>query len=450
MTVSPKIKITLVVLIILAGCGFMAFAYFFNRSTLEITSDAPFSIQITGVRSEYCQSSPCSITVAPGHYEIEISKTDFESVKEQVDLNLGQTLSKTYHLSATPKVTPIGPWNPENLFNTSPGLQNKLQALSLNTSSTTWTLVANQLAKISGLNFLEINSDASWIVAENAQAASAIPTNPEKTQPISLTPGINYYFAPHSNTIYFIADNPDNSLPSLYRKNLDSSDSPERLLNFIRTIPNPLLIISPDQSRLAMLERPDQKSSSLYLLDLKTKTRRVINQQELISDFLWLPPSTTGLTTQPIIDQSITPDNSTTSTLTTDSTPQNFLIEKINSQTLLPNLYLANTVDPENQALLPLSTRLSALYPLDSTHLILAQPSAAAATTSDLATPAATPPDLTAPGFTLLNFDLSSLQTQTIFPIPDYTIPQKIEYSLANHTLYFLINSTVYSLAPIL
>lgn len=427
MTVSPKIKIALIVLILLAGCGFIAFAVFFNRATLEVSAEAPFSIMAVNQRSQDCSASPCSMVLAPGHYDLQITKTGFQSVTDQVDLKIGQTTSKTYQLAATPKVLPVGPWNPENLFSNSQIWQSKLLQLSLSTSSTAWTLISNQLAKINNLIFLEINSDASWIIAETSNAASAIPTNLDKHKPLSLTAGTNYFFAPNSDVIYYIAANPDSSLPSLYRRNLDGDEQPELLINFLRTINNPQLIISQDQFHVALIDRPSDISSSLYLIDLQAKTRRAVNQDELISNFAWLPGSD-GMDSPVISDQSVTPDNSPAAA----SKSLNFLVEKINSETLLPNLYLASTNDPETQSLLPISGGLSALALIDNSHVILAQSYA----------------DIS--GFSLLNFDLTTQQTQPVFQVPDLAPPQKIDYSAATHTLYFLVNSTVYSLAPIL
>lgn len=421
MKVSPKLRLISIIVLLIVGSGFIVFAVFFNRGTLEVIADLPYNVNIIGLKSQSCTVNPCAITLAPGDYSVQISKTEYQTISDQVQLSIGQTITKSYQLQPVPRFQPLGPWNPDRLFSNQETILAKLSNLDLFIPSSHWSIISNQLGKLSNFTYLEVNSAGTWIVAETAEQALAIPLSDQQSKPINLPLSLNYYFAPHSSVIYFIADNPDNSLPALFRKDLSVDQPPELLINFIRTIANPRLIINQEQTKVALLEQSNNQQANLYLIDLQAKTRQLVNQEELISNFLWLPT------------QQASANVGTNST----SPSQKFILEKINSSTLRPNLYLADSATPEDQALLPLDNDLTDLFPIDSNHLLIAQ-----------AFPNALAPS--APGFSIENFDLSTQKLQPIYSVSDLALPQKLQYESANQTLYLLIAGTVYSLSPIL
>ena len=99
---SPKLKIIISVIVLLAGLAFLIFAFFFNRATLSVTADVPFSINLVGITSRNCEKSPCSITAAPGHYQLKLRKDQFFDIAEEIDLPLGQTIEKKYLFKPLP------------------------------------------------------------------------------------------------------------------------------------------------------------------------------------------------------------------------------------------------------------------------------------------------------------------------------------------------------------
>jgi hypothetical protein len=113
MTITPKIRFAVVGLLLLTGLGFVVFAVFFNRGHLELTANAPFSVNIAGLRQENCPSSPCRLTLAPGKYDLQIFKTEFLPINDQVTVSLGQTIAKEYQLIPLPKLQVIGPYKPD-------------------------------------------------------------------------------------------------------------------------------------------------------------------------------------------------------------------------------------------------------------------------------------------------------------------------------------------------
>lgn len=408
MTLPPKIRLAIVVVVLLAGLAFLTFAVFFNRGTLEISSEAPFSVNIVGLRSVNCEKSPCELALAPGQYTVEISKAEYVTADDQIQVSLGQKTSKSYQLQLKPRLLPQGPWNPDQLFSDDLPFQEKLMALSLATTATDWTVLANKISAALPLQFLEVNGE--WLVLENQSGAKAI--NLKNEQSINLFAGVNYSFAPQSSVIYFLTDHPKTHLPALFKKDLNSTLSAESLINFVRTLKNPRLIINQEQTRLALIEQPDRQTSNLYLIDLQAKTRQIIDQAGLIKDVLWMPVSA---------DQS-----------------QNFILEKINAETFESNLYLVNTQKPEEQILLPLKNKLSTVYPLDSDHLLLTEKFGSLAD--------GTPGN----GFNLMSFNLNDLQSQTIYSLSNFDLPSKIEYQSSSKTVLMLISNTVYSLSPLL
>lgn len=410
MTVPPKLRLILIIIVLLGGIAFIVFAVFFNRGYLEINSEPPFSTNIVGLRSVECESSPCDITLAPGKYSLEISKPEYLSVTDQVEINLGQTTKKDFSLQLQPRLLPQGPWNPDQLFTDNPLLSGKILSLTLSLSSTDWTVLNNKISAFLPLKYFEISTSGEWAVLENQSQTVAINFKKEQS-PISLFPDVSYFFAPQSSVLYFITDHPKTHLPALFKKDLASEISAESLINFVRALKNPRLIINQEQTRLALIEQPDQQTTNLYLLDLQAKTRKLIDQNGLVKDFLWLPAK---------------------------GEEQYFLLEKINAETFQPNLYLINTKEPENQLLLPLNLHLASVYPLDSEQLLLAQAFDSL------------PDGSTANGFNIVKFNLSNRQGETIFSQGGYELPTKIEYSPSNKTLFLLIGNTVYSLSPLL
>jgi|GEM_PF-6399812 len=214
--------------------------------------------------------------------------------------------------------------------------------------------------------------------------------------------------------IYYLADHPKTFLPALFKKDpqKDPATPSEPLINFIRAFKNPQLVINLEQDKVAIIEQPDLQSSSLYLVDLKAKTRQVVDSDGLIKNLIWLPADS--------------------------SDSQKFIIEKVNPETFQSDLYISSTKTPQTQTLLPLSASLSTIQAIDANHLLLAQ---AFGNLSD---------DTSGRGFNLVKFNLIDSTSQQLFSTTTYDFPTKINYQPATQSVSLVIGDNIYSLSPLL
>jgi len=247
----------------------------------------------------------------------------------------------------------------------------------------------------------------------NSPEAQALLKEPYADQIAALPQNNSYFLAPDSATVYFLADNPTTYLPTLYRKKLDQNNTaPEPLINLMRKIDKPLISINPAETMVTILDQTSPESANLYLLDLVKKSRTLVEQDSLISDLLWLPA---------------------------EGEKQNFLVERINSQTMQPGLYLVDAANTVNQTALQIQTRLSAVWPLNSQEILYAE--------------SLNPGDLTgtsAAGFTVKDLNLTTQLSRDIFTVDNKNVPQKMKFESKNKILLMLIDGAVYSLSPIL
>ncbi len=420
----PKIRIILVILILIFGTAFIIFAIFFNKGYLEINAQSPYNLLVIGQKSTFCSQNICTITLAPGKYDIQLSKDEHQNIKDQIIINRDQTTSKSYQFIKNTELFVFNTWNPKNLLSNQPSLARKLQNLSLSLTSSTWDLIENQL-NLLALDYFEINNQGSWLILEQNNKSKAISLTQDATKSIDLKALINYYFAPNSSVIYFIADNPETSLPSLYRKDLNSQNSPEILVNFIQNIKNPLIKINSAQNKVAIIERVNNNSANLYLIDIQAKTRKLIAKDQLISNFMWIDSPNQTPTT--ITDLFATSEN------TQNSSPQNFIIEKINPETFQANLYLSRTDSFDQQTLLPINNNLSQITISSDQNILYAQKNSQASGDQ---------------GFTINKLNLNDLTISTLYSNFSLYLPQKLEYQNSSQTLFLLINQMIYSLAP--
>lgn len=423
MKIWPKIRIILIILILIFGTAFLIFAIFFNKGYLEISAQSPYNILVIDQKSNYCTEDICNITLAPGKYNIQLSKDGYQTIHDQIIINRDQTTTKSYRFIKNTELFAFSTWNPKNLLSNQPSLARKFQNLSLSINSTIWDLIENNL-NLLALDYLEINNQGSWIILEQDNKSKAISLTQDATKSIDLKALINYYFAPNSSVIYFIADNPENSLPSLYKKDLNSQNSPEILINFIQNIKNPLIKVNLAQDKVAIIERINNNSANLYLIDLQAKTRKLIAKDQLISNFLWIDSPSQQLT---VSDFFATPENQE------NLSSQNFIIEKINPETFQANLYLSRTDNFDQQTLLPINNYLSQITISSDQNILYAQRNSQASGDQ---------------GFTINKLNLNDLTISILYSNFSLDLPQKIEYQNSLETLYLLIGQTIYSLTP--
>ena len=327
---SPKLRIIISIIILLAGLAFLIFVFFFNRATLSVSAEAPFSINLIGITSRNCDKSPCTIAAAPGHYQLKLRKDQFFDITEEIDLPLGQTTEKKYTFKPLPSL------------------------------------------KLTGANF-------------------------------SINPA----------RIFFVADSPDKAQPTLYQQDAlltDLQASPDAskatpLLYFTRSIKRSLIAANPSQDKLALIDQTEPAAQSLYLLDLKAKSRQALEQNQQYYGAKWL-------------------------------NDQTLVVQRRNLTTIVDELYLYQDFSQSPLAL-DIISGIDLISPLDQSHFIYSQPF---------------PPldDGTRPtGFLVYSYDLSTGKSQEIFSNTDLSLPTRLEYLPREKVIYLEIDKNIYSLGPI-
>lgn len=342
---SPKLKTIISVIVLLSGLAFLVFAFFFNRATLSITAETPFSINLVGITSRSCDKSPCTITAAPGHYQLKLRKDQFFEISEEIDLPLGQTIEKKYTFKQLPSL------------------------------------------KLTGAKF-------------------------------SIDPA----------RVFFVADSPDKSRPTLYQQDsllsdLESSPDASKatpLLYFTRSIKRSIIAASPSKEKLALIDQTEPATQSLYLLDLQAKSRQALEQNQQYYGAKWL-------------------------------NDQTLLVQRRNLTTIVDELYLykdltqsqSSNIDTSSTPVgltpiaLDIISGVDLISPLDQNHFIYAQPFPKLE-------------DGTRPtGFLIYSYDLSTGQSQELFSNTDLSLPTRLEYLPGEKVIYLEIDKNIYSLGPI-
>jgi hypothetical protein len=228
-----KTRTILIALILLGGAAFIIFAVFFNRAVLSITANTPFTVEISGQQSRYCEKAGCEIVLAPGTYSYSVVREGYQPYSDEVQLRLGERVEKNYQLQQLPRLSALEDTSPQ---------------------------------------------------------ARAFLADPLPQLTAGLPSDLTYFAGPSGRYVYFLADHPKTFLPALYRKDVTlRSGSPELLLNLMRTVKKPLIRVNPEENMAVLIDQSDPQNASLYLFDLEKKSRQLLQQEVLISDALWLP-----------------------------------------------------------------------------------------------------------------------------------------------------------------
>ena len=82
----------LIIIIILGGIIYFFWGNLINHGTIIISGDAPFSVEVFGVESVYCETSPCEITQKIGAKSLIVEKEGYRSEFIDVDVKLWGTV----------------------------------------------------------------------------------------------------------------------------------------------------------------------------------------------------------------------------------------------------------------------------------------------------------------------------------------------------------------------
>lgn len=225
---QKKLYIGGLIFLVIAGTLFVLWAMFFNRGTLTVEGKAPFIINISGVRTESCASSPCSTVLAPGDYNVSVQKTGYRTVSMDVNIPIG------------------GEHREEVAFEFIPVIAKRGVEADL------------QLFAKPEINVPELDEDVPLFQEESYVA--------------------------------YLAYDSETKRQTLYVRGIANGElsEPRVAASFIRRIDDYTIIPAVDAyNAVALIDRGDEEST-LYLVDLSAKTRNNVLELLFIEDATWI------------------------------------------------------------------------------------------------------------------------------------------------------------------
>ena len=240
------------------GIGYLVWAVFLNRSTIIINAKAPFTLAISGLRSENCSTDSCSTAVVPGDYNFTIKKTGYKDLTKTITVPFGRAYEETVKLEFIPIITQ-----------------------STKTKAEIFP-PPFQLSKTESEK-LGVNTDTQLFFSD---------------APTGATPKF----------VTYINRNQTNNRQTLYiaplrggaRQNNDATQQtasadlqigePQIVTSFLRDLQTPLIAPNMAGDKVAVIDRaPDQ--ATLYMIDQQAKNRAAIASYPAIRNLRWIPAS---------------------------------------------------------------------------------------------------------------------------------------------------------------
>jgi hypothetical protein len=347
----------------------MLFALFLNKGKLTITAKAPYLLDIGGFKSVSCTTDLCSVEVAPGKYDIKAQKADYQDVDLQVSVPIGGEAAEQIEFKIIPTLTALGDESSLNLF--------------------------------------------------------AMPKAEAEDLPKT---GLFY----ETNYVLYLERDQQTHRQTLYYRSIENGLAGAKTVaaSFMRDLKNPLIASSIEKNnKIAVIDAADT-GSTLYMIDLKEKTRTNLFSYPIIKDVKWLPGS------------------------------DDFLFEAKDSADITDSIFLYSFAQQKAQKL-DLKTPLADVVPVTKDRLIAATIQQTGAD-SDLSGQegqlvtlgeSETSPNVagiisitTAPVLKFVDYSLISGQSRLLKSAPDLNLPQKGKISDTGKSAYYMIDGKDFEL----
>ena len=238
--VQRKIWLGILIGIILMGVAYLVWAVFLNRSTIVINAKAPFTLAISGLRTENCSIDSCSTAVVPGDYNITIKKTGYKDLTKTITVPFGRVYEETVKLEFIPIITQ-----------------------STKTKAEIFP-PEFQLTK-TDRDKLGVSQDTKLFFSDA----------PSGTTPKFVT---------------YISRNETNNRQTLYIATIGDNPTPQIVTSFLRDLQTPVIVPNQTGDKVAVIDQsPDQ--ATLYMIDQQAKNRAAIASYPAIRDLRWIPAS---------------------------------------------------------------------------------------------------------------------------------------------------------------
>jgi hypothetical protein len=207
----------------------MVFAFFLNRGTLVIVSDAPYIVNVFAGKTAACAEDTCRIVVAPGEYNITLKKEGYKDESLKVSIPIGGEHKEEVDFEFIPYIT---------------------------------------------------------LASENDAKLFDKPVIDDATLPKD---GIFY----GDNYLAYLERDPGTHRLTLYLRGFQDGklQAKTAVTSFIRDPQNYKLILSVDEQKKIALIDNTADGATLYMIDLKEKTRTSVFSYPQILDVKWLPSS---------------------------------------------------------------------------------------------------------------------------------------------------------------
>jgi len=405
-------KISLIGFISLAVLGalFLLFAMFLNKGTLTIHATAPYIMNIGNFKNESCPADDCSVTLAPGTYEVTLKKEGYRDSVITVDVPIGGEKKETVDFVFVPTLRLDGDESTMRIF-------------------------------------------ATPVVA------------PADDMPDS---GIFY----ENNYLAYIARDAVSHRQTLYVRTIADGKAGDKTVaaSFVRDLKDFRIIGDiENRGKIAVIDST-AGTSTLYMVDLKAKTRENLFTYPLITDVKWIPGggdflfeardessigtsiflySAKDAAATAMADAPATPDAQAAGSAlaTTDETTAvtaSSPIRKLNLATPLADVVPANATDLIAATMQDVSGQGSGTD-LEGQLVTLgeneATPSMVPAVTDATAVIGATTPALS-----FVDYSLLTDQARLLKYAPDLGYPSQATLSETQKSAYFLIDGKDYEL----
>lgn len=227
---SKKFLIGTSAIIFLSTLVFLGY-FFLQKGTVQITSQAPFSVEMIDMANFDCHEEKCQFSVRPGSYTMILKKKGYREISLPVVIEAGVLKEEKVEFEFIPVLKKISSGEKMQVFDY-PNIKSR------------------------ELPNVPIFYDASHVV--------------------------------------YLARNPDNRRQTLYVRSFSNNTvtgSPKAVTSFMRDIQKYIIIPSiHDNQKIALIDNTYDQSI-LYIIDLQAKSRQNILTYPFIKDLKWIPES---------------------------------------------------------------------------------------------------------------------------------------------------------------
>ncbi len=379
---------------ILALAAF-AYIFFFNRTTLTITAEAPFVVDVPNFKLLECPTSPCQISVPSGLKTLTFSKSGYQNHLQTLDLPLFGNQQVAVSWMPLPSIALLSEWQPQKYL-PADFLQLFENQLPLFSKSADWARLNQELSKVEGGQILAFNIwNQQLLIWQNAalqlQQNQQLTPLPEFTQPFvigSVTP------------LFMLAKADSGASQALFlATNMSNISQLKPQIYLGRSITAGQLVINSEQSSAALIDQSPGQPPTLYLFDLKNKTRRQVLQERGLVAIQFLPQN-----------------------------PNLLIYQKRNAVTLKSEIWILDTLQQQGIGkILPFNLELPQIAQIKSQQIVFVEPR------------------VNSLGFLLNAYDLQTEQITTLYQNDNLALPGRLELS-PDGNLLVKIESQIYQI----